>query len=149
MSQEEETQATVLNEAQATCNNRIDELEGLVARLQIRSEFQAIRNQRIQAVDQTSLNTHRQETTAALTEQVRILRDLLVQLCPSAEPTPPEPKAEINARVSQAERPPRRWNSRNPERRGHEGGSRICYIGNGPPTHNHANHRSDASPSQW
>lgn len=44
MSQEEETRAAVLNEVQAVCNNRIDELEHLVARLQIRSEVQAIKN---------------------------------------------------------------------------------------------------------
>ncbi|KAG2329417.1 hypothetical protein Bca52824_000597 [Brassica carinata] len=43
MSQEEDTRAAVLNEAQAACNNRTDELERLVARLQIRSKVQAIR----------------------------------------------------------------------------------------------------------
>ncbi|KAL0715356.1 hypothetical protein Bca4012_064678 [Brassica carinata] len=59
MSQEEKTRAAVLNEAQTTCNNRIDELERLVARLQVRSEVQAIRIQRTQTADQAPLNTHR------------------------------------------------------------------------------------------
>lgn len=43
MSQVGETRAAVLNEAQAACNNQIDELKHLVARLQVRSEVQAIR----------------------------------------------------------------------------------------------------------
>ncbi|KAL0712063.1 hypothetical protein Bca4012_019041 [Brassica carinata] len=54
----EETRATVLNEAQAACHNRIDEIERLVTRLQIRSEVQAIINQRAQMAYQTPLNAH-------------------------------------------------------------------------------------------
>ncbi|KAF2610119.1 hypothetical protein F2Q70_00011364 [Brassica cretica] len=40
-SQEGEIRAAVTNEAQAACHNRIDELESLVVRLQIRSELRA------------------------------------------------------------------------------------------------------------
>lgn len=111
MSQEEETQAAVLNEAQAACHNRIDELEHLVARLQVRSEVQAIKTQRIQTVNQTPLNEHRQEITVALTEEVQILRDLLVQLRTSTEPTTHEPSAENDAHTQHVERPTRRRNS--------------------------------------
>lgn len=53
MGQEGEIRAAVINEAHAACHNRIDELERLVARLQIRSEVQAIRIQRSQTTNQT------------------------------------------------------------------------------------------------
>ncbi|KAG2311939.1 hypothetical protein Bca4012_026452 [Brassica carinata] len=68
MIQEIEIRTAVLNEAQAACNNRIDELEQLVARLQVRSEVQATRIQRTRTADRTLANTHRQEMTAALTK---------------------------------------------------------------------------------
>lgn len=132
-SQEGEIRATVTNEAQAACHNRIDELESLVVRLQIRSEVQAIRSQRSQMTNQTPQNENRREMTAALTEQVWILRDLLVQLRASTEPTPQEPNTTTNARAPAFEHTNRRRNNRNPERRSQGDGARILYIGGGPP----------------
>lgn len=68
---------------------------------------------------------------AVLTDQIQILRDLLVQL--RALTTRTLRVSDTEARTSMAERTNRRRNNRNPERRSQGSEGRILYIGGGPP----------------
>ncbi|KAL0713415.1 hypothetical protein Bca4012_020393 [Brassica carinata] len=132
LNQQEGVRAAVVNEAQAACHNQIDELECLVARLQTRSEVQALRIRSSRTTDPPSTYGHRQEMIAALTDQVQILRDILEQLRISNESALKALDATTDDQTQDAERTSRRRNNRNSERRSRGNGARILYIREGP-----------------
>lgn len=77
-------------------------------------------------------NELRQEMTAALTDQVQILRDLLVQLRALTRSTLRAPDVTAEENTPTTERTNKRRNIRNPERRNQGNRARILYIGGGP-----------------
>ncbi|KAF3604426.1 hypothetical protein F2Q69_00034134 [Brassica cretica] len=117
MSQQGGVRAAAINEVHAACHNRIDELERRVARLQNRSEVQAIRIRSSQMTNIPPANELRQEMTAALTDQAQILRDLLVQLQALTRSTLRAPDVTTEENTPTTECTNRRRNNRNPERR--------------------------------
>lgn len=128
LSQEGEVRAAVINEALTACHNRIDALERHVARLQIRSEVQAIRIRGSQMTNAPPANELRQKMTTTLTDQVQILRDLLVQLRTATRTPSQTLEVAAKAHAPTTEHASRRRNSRNPERRNRVGGGEQGYF---------------------